>query len=114
MVPAKARPRNARAPARKKAKPPSTRQRRWSADVTRNSNALDLEPAVFTQRSPRRIAQSLKHAAEASTRRKGTAYQSAMSMLNFYMNRAGRKLPKSRLAVLNRAKGALRRAFGRA
>src|SRR5262245_44179955 len=85
----------------------------WSGDVTHNSNALDLEPAVFKRKTAKEIAQSLKRSAEASTRRKGRPYQSAMSMLNFYINRAGRNLPKSRLAVLNRAKGALREAFGR-
>jgi Protein of unknown function (DUF3175) len=98
----------AKTPASKKAKP-----RYWSGEVTRNSNALDLEPAVFMRRNPGEIAQSLKRSAEASTGRKGTAYQSAMSMLNFYINRAGKNLPKSRLSVLNRAKGVLRRAFGR-
>src|SRR5436190_387625 len=87
--------------------------RYWSGAVTQNSNALDLEPAVFKRRTPKEIAQSLKRSAEASTRRKGTPYQSAMSMLTFYINRAGKNLPKSRLAVLNRAKGALREAFGR-
>ena len=81
--------------------------------MTRNSNALDLEQGVFKGRSAGEIAQSLKRSAETSRRRKGTAYQSAMSMLNFYINRAGKNLPKSRLAVLNRAKGALRQAFGR-
>jgi hypothetical protein len=95
-------------PAAKKAKP-----RYWSAEVTRNSNALDLESGVFTGRTPGEVAKSLKRSAEASKRRKGSAYQSAMSMLNFYINRAGKSLPKSRLAVLNRAKGALRQAFGR-
>jgi len=114
MATGKARPRSASAPARKKARGRKVQARIWSAEVTENSNALDLEPAVFTEGSPLRIAQSLKHSAEASTRRKGTAYQSAMSMLTFYMNRAGRNLPKSRLAVLNRAKEALRRVFGRA
>ena len=68
---------------------------------------------MFTGRTPGEIAKSLKRSAEASKRRKGTAYQSAMSMLNFYINRAGKNLPKSRLAVLNRAKGALRQALGR-
>jgi hypothetical protein len=85
----------------------------WSAEVTRESNALDLECDVFTWSDPARIARSLKRSAEASRRRKGTAYQSAMSMLNFYVNRAGRNLPRSRKAVLERAKQALRAAFGR-
>src|SRR5262245_50261264 len=87
---------------------PRKAARYWSGEVTRNSNSLDLEPAVFTRKTPKEIAESLKRSAEASTRRRGTPYQSAMSMLNFYINRAGRNLPKSRLAVLNRAKGALR------
>jgi hypothetical protein len=87
---------------------------RWSGNVTRNSNALDLEAGVFTFDSPRRIAQSLKRLAEASKRRKATPYQSAMSMLTFYINRAGADLPQARREVLERAKGELRRAFGRA
>jgi hypothetical protein len=86
---------------------------RWSGDVTRNSNALDLEAGVFTFDSPRRIAQSLKRSAEASKRRKGTPYGSAMSMLTFYINRAGSGLPQERREILERAKAELRRAFGR-
>lgn len=86
---------------------------RWSGEVTRNSSALDLEPGVFTFDSPRRIAQSLKRSGEESTRRKATAYRSAMSMLTFYINRAGTNLPADRRAVLERAKDELRRAFGR-
>src|SRR4051812_46533778 len=87
--------------------------RYWSGAVTRSSNALDLEPAVFKRRTSKEIAQSLKRSAEASKRRKGTPYQSAIAMLSFYINRAGKNLPKSRRAILNRAKGALREAFGR-
>jgi hypothetical protein len=87
---------------------------RWSAEVTRRSDALDLEPAVFRKSSGRAIAESLKRSAERSRRRKGTAYQSAMSMLNFYVNRAGRQLPARRRAVLERAKNELRRLYGRA
>ena len=97
-------------------KPPRgkrTRTRYWSNAVTRNSNALDLEAAVFTQRSPRQVALSLKRSAETSRRRKGTPYQSAMSMLTFYINRAGKGLPESQKRVLTRAKDALRKAFGR-
>jgi hypothetical protein len=82
--------------------------------VTQTSNALDLEPDVFTKSSARAIAYSLKHSAESSTRRKGGAYQSAMSMLNFYINRAGRNLSPSRRRILERAKQELRKAFGRA
>jgi hypothetical protein len=86
----------------------------WSADVTRTSNALDLHSKVFAAADPRRIALSLKRSAEASKRRKGTPYQSAMSMLTFYINRAGKNLPQRRKAVLERAKQELRKAFGRA
>jgi uncharacterized protein DUF3175 len=85
----------------------------WSENVTRHSNALDLEPKVFTLRSAREIASSLKRSSERSKRRKGTPYQSAVSMLNFYINRAGRNLPKLRRVVLERAKKELRKAFGR-
>jgi hypothetical protein len=86
---------------------------RWSQQVTESSNALDLEPKIFTAGSPRRIAESLKHSAERSRRRKGTAFQSAMSMLNFYINRAGNALPVERKRVLTNAKAELRRLFGK-
>jgi len=86
--------------------------RRWSAYVTRHSNALDLEPRVFTG-TPREIARSLKRSAERSTRRKSSAFRSAMSMLTFYVNRAGRNLPATRLRVLERAKDELRKLYGR-
>jgi hypothetical protein len=86
---------------------------KWSAAVTRGSDALDLEPSVFTKGSPRAVAQSLKRSAEQSRRRKAAPFQSAMSMLSFYINRAGKNLPKERLQVLERAKGELRKAFGR-
>src|SRR5437867_1461477 len=76
-------------------------------------NALDLEANVFRSRDPRRIAASLKRSAEASTRRKGTPYQSAMSMLTFYANRAGRNMGTGQRRVLERAKGELRKLFGR-
>jgi hypothetical protein len=85
----------------------------WSQRVTEASNALDLEPGVFTLSSPRAIALSLTESAELSTRRKGGAFQSAMSMLNFYINRAGRNLPSARRQRLERAKDELRRLFGR-
>src|SRR5947208_14689629 len=87
---------------------------RWSAKVTRNSDALDLEHNVFSKQKPDEIARSLKRSAEHSTRRKSAPYRSAMSMLTFYINRAGRKLSRSRLHVLERAKVELRKAFGRA
>ena len=87
--------------------------KRWSGRVTKRSNALDLEPKVFRSRSPRKIALSLKRSAERSKRRKAKPYQSAMSMLNFYINRAGKNLPKSRKQTLERAKDELREVFGR-
>src|SRR5215469_13242970 len=80
------------------------RGKRWSGRVTRSSNALDLRPAVFTRRDPKSIARSLKRSAEKSRRRKAGAYQSAMSMLNFYVNRAGRNLPTMQKRKLQRAK----------
>jgi len=83
----------------------------WSGKVTRESNALDLDPGVFTWSDPARIAASLKRSAERSHRRKGTPLQSAMSMLNFYINRAGKNLPSERRKVLNRAKEELRDLF---
>ena len=86
---------------------------RWSARVTKHSNALDLEKSVFKSNDPHRIALSLKRSAERSKRRKGTPYQSAMSMLNFYINRAGKGLPQRQTRVLERAKGELRKVFGR-
>lgn len=86
----------------------------WSGRVTRESNALDLEQGVFTKSNPRLIALSLKRSAEESSRRKSEPFRSAMSMLNFYINRAGKNLPKSRLAILNRAKDELRKIFMRA
>lgn len=92
----------------------SKKDARWSAEVTRRSNALDLEQGVFAQRSPRRIAASLKRSAERSRRRKGTPYQSAMSMLSFYINRAGGTLSPTRKRRLEHAKKELRRVFKRA
>ena len=79
----------------------------------RKSNALDLESKVFTQRSPRAVAQSLKRSAERSKRRKSAPFRSAMSMLNFEINRAGRNMPRSRRQVLERAKAELRKLYGR-
>jgi ribosome assembly protein YihI (activator of Der GTPase) len=85
---------------------------RWSG-VTQRSDALDLEPKVFRSTSPRKIALSLKRSAERSKRRKAKPYQSAMSMLNFYINRAGKNLPQKQKRVLERAKDELRDVFGR-
>jgi Protein of unknown function (DUF3175) len=94
------------------AKRPSSR--RWSQRVTRDSDALDLKRGVFTLRDPKRIAASLKRSAEHSSRRKTGAYRSALSMLTFYINRAGRTLPKTQRDRLNRAKIELKRQFGKA
>jgi hypothetical protein len=91
-----------------------TSRARWSANVTKHSNALDLDRSVFTWKDPRRIALSLKHSAEHSNRRKSDPYRSAMSMLTFYINRAGTNLTASQRRVLQHAKAELRRAFGRA
>lgn len=101
--------------AAKSAKPAARRpaKSRWSAQVTRHSDALDLEPSVFKSRSPVHIARSLKRSAESSKRRKGTAFQSAMSMLNFYINRGGAALGARDKAVLEKAKSQLRKAFHR-
>jgi Protein of unknown function (DUF3175) len=88
-------------------------KRRWSQRVTKTSNALDLESGVFTWTNPKRIAASLKRSAEASKRRKGSPFQSAMSMLNFYINRAGGDLPAKQERILERAKEELRALFGK-
>ncbi len=85
--------------------------KRWSQRVTERSNALDLEGGVFTKNDPKAIARSLKRSAERSKRRKSDPYRSAMSMLNFYMNRAGKSLPKTRRAKLERAKKELRALY---
>lgn len=91
--------------------PRSPSKKYWSAQVTKHSIALDLEQGVFTWDDPRKIALSLKDSAETSLRRKGTAFQSAMSMLNFYINRAGRNLPPKRRKILEEAKIELRKVF---
>jgi hypothetical protein len=88
--------------------------RRWSQQVTEQSDALDLEGGVFTQKSPKRIAASLKRSAERSKRRKADPFRSALSMLTFYINRAGRNLPASRKRTLMQAKDELRKLYGRA
>lgn len=85
----------------------------WSGEVTKHSIALDLEGGVFTWDDPKRIAASLKRSAEESVRRKSGPYQSAMSMLNFYINRAGKNLPLERKKILEAAKQELRELFGR-
>jgi hypothetical protein len=105
--------RSQRKTARRKSTRSGSRGRRWSARVTRESDALDLERGVFTKRDPKRIAASLKRSAERSRRRKADPYRSALSMLTFYINRAGKNLPASRRRTLQRAKGELRKQFGR-
>jgi len=99
--------------ARKPRKSARRTDRRWSARVTRTSHALDLDRGVFTWSDPKRIARSLKRSAERSRRRKADSYRSALSMLTFYLNRAGKKLPASRRKTLQRAKTELRAAYGR-
>jgi hypothetical protein len=93
--------------------PAAPRRQRWSQRVTETSNALDLEPGVFALDDPRRIAASLKRSAERSTRRRAEPFRSAMSMLVFYINRAGRQLEPARRARLEQAKEELRALFGR-
>lgn len=81
--------------------------------MTQNSDALDLRQGVFSLRDPKRIAASLKRSAERSSRRKAGAYRSALSMLTFYINRAGKTLPRTQRERLERAKGELKRQFGK-
>jgi hypothetical protein len=83
----------------------------WSDQVTRESNALDLDGGVFTWSDPKKISRSLKRSADRSNRRKGTPFQSAMSMFNFYINRAGKNLDKKQKIVLERTKEELRRIY---
>ena len=92
---------------------PRGSSKRWSQEVTESSDALDLEKSVFTLASPKAVARSLKRSADASRRRKAEPFRSAMSMLVFYINRAGNNLPKSRLEVLERAKDELRALYRR-
>lgn len=87
--------------------------KKWSKHVNKTSNSLDLENSVFKKDDPAAIAKSLKQSARKSHRRKGTPFQSAMSMLNFYINRAGKNLPEKQQHVLENAKNELRKAFGR-
>lgn len=99
-------------PGRKK-KSSARSPQRWSQRVTQESNALDLEAGVFKKRSARAVALSLKRSAARSRRRKSSPFCSAMSMLNFYLNRAGKGLSASRRRTLERAKDELRRLYGR-
>src|SRR5512135_2196595 len=90
-----------------------TAAKRWSKRVMETSNALDLEESVFKKDSPREIARSLKRSAERSKRRKSEPFRSAMSMLNFYINRAGENLPKKQKETLEKAKDELRELYHR-
>jgi Protein of unknown function (DUF3175) len=92
---------------------PSNRARKWSGQVTQKSDALDLEGGVFASTDPHEIAVSLKKSAEKSKRRKSNPFRSAMSMLTFYINRAGKNLSARRRRTLEAAKDALRQEFGR-
>lgn len=108
----------ARKPISRRRKPASvrrttTRRRRWSQDVTEHSDALTLERGVFTSNDPKRIAASLKRSAQRSKRRKADPFRSALSMLSFYINRAGKTLPAARKKILMQAKDELRKQFGR-
>jgi hypothetical protein len=89
------------------------KKKKWSAEVTKHSDALDLDKGVFTWKDPKKIAKSLKKSAEKSARKKGTSFQSAMSMLNFYINRAGKNLDKKQREILENTKDELRKLFGR-
>ena len=109
---AKAQRRQTASASRKQAESRKT-PRRWSAEVTRRSDALDLEQGVFTRNDPKEIAASLKRSAEVSQRKKTDSFRSALSMLNFYINRAGRNLSDMRRRILTRAKDELRKQFGR-
>ena len=104
-------PKRARTAARKTAQ--KAAPRKWSAAVTEHSDAMDLQEGVFKARSPHKIALSLKHSAEASDRRKAGAFRSAMSMLTFYINRAGHNLTPARRRILDAAKDELRAVFGK-
>ena len=92
---------------------PAKSANRWSHHVMETSDAMDIEKDIFREGSAQEIADSLKRSSTHSKRRKGTPFQSAMSMLNFYINRAGRNLPKARRSTLDQAKKRLREAFGR-
>jgi hypothetical protein len=99
--------------AAKKSSTKSGTSKRWSQRVTKESDALDLKRGVFTLTDPKKIAASLKRSAERSSRRKTGAYRSALSMLTFYINRAGKTLPKTQRDRLQRAKAELKHQFGR-
>ena len=104
---------HARAKPKSKQRSSGSNTGRWSHHVMETSDAMDIEHEIFKEGSAQEIADSLKKSSTRSSRRKGTLFQSAMSMLNFYINRAGRNLPKSRRTILDSAKKRLRAAFGR-
>ena len=91
----------------------TSKRKKWSARVNQTSNALDLDQGVFAKTDPHEIALSLKNSASHSHRRKGTPYQSAMSMLNFYINRGGKNLSESKKNTLEKTKEELRKVFHR-
>ena len=90
-----------------------TTTKKWSKEVTEHSDAMDLEKDVFKQKDPKKIAESVKRSAEKSNRKKAGPFQSAMSMINFYENRAGKNLSASQKKVLDKSKEELRKLFGR-
>jgi hypothetical protein len=96
-----------------RSKKSQTKKKKWSKHVMETSDALDLEKGVFAGSDPEKIARSLKRSSTHSHRKKGTPYQSAMSMLNFYINRGGKNIPESKKHVLEKAKDELRKAFHR-
>lgn len=106
-------PRTRKATRNGKAAKSRTTNKRWSQAVTEGSDALDLQKGVFTLKDPKKIAASLKRSAENSTRRKSDPYRSAMSMLTFYINRAGKGLSKADRTRLEKAKDELRKTFGK-
>jgi hypothetical protein len=112
-TPKKTAARKAGSARRTSSKKSSASPKRWSQRVTKESDALDLKHGVFTLTDPKKIAASLKRSAEHSARRKAGAYRSALSMLTFYINRAGKTLPKAQRDRLQRAKTELKRQFGR-
>jgi hypothetical protein len=112
-TPKKTAARKAGSARRTSSKKSSASPKRWSQRVTKESDALDLKHGVFTLTDPKKIAASLKRSAEHSARRKAGAYRSALSMLTFYINRAGKTLPKAQRDRLQRAKNELKRAFWR-
>ncbi|HLA52668.1 MAG TPA: DUF3175 domain-containing protein [Flavitalea sp.] len=112
-APKKAASKKRRTAATVKRPPAKKTPRKWSAKVTSTSDALDLQPKIFESKDPVKIARSLKRSADKSNRRKTTPFQSAMSMLNFYINRAGKNLTAKEKAPLEKAKEELRRLYGK-